>query len=65
MLRVLNSIKAAVLPQPRVLDRETVERQTLLRSIFMQGELGAAGDPDWKVAAEVELMKHQSQGVTA
>jgi hypothetical protein len=65
MTQLINTIKAAVIPQPQVLDRETVERRALWRSIFMQGELGAADLPDWKVAAEVESLKQQSEGVAA
>jgi hypothetical protein len=65
VIQLINKVKAAVIPQPPVLDRETVERRALWRSIFMQGELGAAGLPDWKVAAEVETLKHQSEGMTA
>jgi hypothetical protein len=57
MTQLLNSLKAALIPQPAVLDRCTVERVTFWRSIFMQGELGAAVEPDWKVAAELESMK--------
>jgi hypothetical protein len=60
VIRLLNTIKAALLPQPPVLDRETVERQAFLRSIFMQGELGAGGEPDWKVAGEVEILRASS-----
>jgi hypothetical protein len=60
LTQLLNTLKAALLPQPPVLDRETVERKALWRSIFMQGELGA-GFPDWKVVAEVETMKQQAQ----
>lgn len=61
MTQLINTIKAALMPQPEVLDRNTVERATFWRSIFMQGELGAGGVPDWKVAAEVESMKGQMQ----
>jgi hypothetical protein len=57
MTQLINTLKAALIPQPAILDRHTVERATFWRSIFMQGELGAAGEPDWKVAAEVESMK--------
>lgn len=57
MTQLLNTIKAAILPQPPVLDRESVEKQTFWRSVFMQGEMGAGGMPDWQVAAEVETMK--------
>lgn len=65
MTQLINTIKAAVFPQPPVLDRDTVERRALWRSIFMQGELGAAGLPDWKVAADLETLKQQSEGITA
>jgi hypothetical protein len=61
MTQLINTLKAALIPQPPVLDRNTVERTTFWRSIFMQGELGAAGEPDWKVIAEVEQMKGQMQ----
>jgi hypothetical protein len=64
MTQLINTLKAAVFPQPPVLDRETVELRAFWRSIFMQGELGA-GFPDWKVVAEVETLKQQSEGVAA
>jgi hypothetical protein len=57
MTRILNILKAAIIPQPPVLDRNTVERATFWRSIFMQAELGGDWMPDWKVAAEVECLK--------
>jgi hypothetical protein len=64
MTQLINKLKAAVIPQPPVLDRETVELRAFWRSIFMQGELGA-GLPDWKVVAEVETLKHQTEGMNA
>jgi hypothetical protein len=61
MTLLINTLKAALIPQPKVRDRHTIERVTFWRSIFMQGELGAAGEPDWKVEAEVQSMKGQLQ----
>jgi hypothetical protein len=65
MTQLINTLKAAVFPQPPVLDRETVELRAFWRSIFMQGEMGAADLPDWKVVAEVETLKHQTEGMNA
>jgi hypothetical protein len=61
MTQLINTLKAAIIPQPPVLDRHTIERVTFWRSIFMQAELGGDWMPDWKVAAEVEFMKGQMQ----
>jgi hypothetical protein len=54
MTIILNRIKAAILPQPAVLDQEAIARASLLRSIFMQGELGGMDESDWRVEAETQ-----------
>jgi hypothetical protein len=61
MTQFLNTLKAAIIPQPKVRDRHTIERVTFWRSVFMQAEFAAANEPDWKVEAEVQLMKGQLQ----
>jgi hypothetical protein len=57
MTQLLNTLKAVLIPQPPVLDPETIRTRTFWRSVFMQAELGGDWMPDWKVIAEVESMK--------
>jgi hypothetical protein len=63
MTALLNTLKAVLIPQPPVLDPETIRTRTFWRSVFMQAEFAAANEPDWKVEAEVQSMKLSSSEV--